>query len=132
MNKKDLDIAKRNLQASSKLRSLCTKKKISNSLKEKIINIKREKETQGGEQKYQAVSVAVLAAELLLTAAKIRKKAKANGDLRGLRYYLCYYFPASARSSQMSAISIARYRPFFSLDFTSCLRGERYGSVAMS
>ena len=35
------------------------------------------------------------------------------------------YFPARALSSQISAISIARYKPFFSLDFTSCLRGER-------
>ena len=56
------------------------------------------------------------------------ESAKKNGVTKtdySVNSMLNYILFARALSSQMSAISIARNNPFFSLDLTSCFLGER-------
>lgn len=54
----------------------------------------------------------------------IRKNGVTKTDY-SVNSMLNYILFARALSSQMSAISIARNNPFFSLDLTSCFLGER-------
>ena len=57
-------------------------------------------------------------------ARRIRKNGVTKTDY-SVNSMLNYILFARALSSQMSAISIARNNPFFSLDLTSCFLGER-------
>ena len=57
-------------------------------------------------------------------ARRIRKNGVTKTDY-SVNSMLNYILFARALSSQMSAISIARNNPFFSLDLISCFLGER-------
>ena len=83
---------------------------------------------QSGHLIYARAKYVVILANCLhekgTAARRIRKNGVTKTDY-SVNSMLNYILFARALSSQMSAISIARNNPFFSLDLTSCFLGER-------
>lgn len=83
---------------------------------------------QSGRPIYARAKYVVILANCLhekgTAARRIRKNGVTKTDY-SVNSMLNYILFARALSSQMSAISIARNNPFFSLDLTSCFLGER-------